>query len=57
MGHDPRESVVDAGLVHHRVRNLLVLGTSVFPSAAPCNPSLTAAALSLRAARNLGGAS
>lgn len=50
MGADPRTSVVDAGMVHHRWRNLTVVGTSVFPTCSAANPSLTAAALSLRAA-------
>ncbi len=50
MGNDPASSIVDDGLVHHRVRNLFVLGTAVWPSCGTANPSLTAAALSLRAA-------
>ncbi|AZB57574.1 GMC family oxidoreductase [Cereibacter sphaeroides] len=50
MGSDPASSVVDAGLVHHRLRNLVVVGTSTFPTCSAANPSLTAAALSLRAA-------
>jgi choline dehydrogenase-like flavoprotein len=54
MGTDPADSVVDAGLVSHRVRNLVVLGASVFPTASPANPTLTIAALSLYAARRLG---
>jgi choline dehydrogenase-like flavoprotein len=53
MGTDPYSSVVDAGLVHHRIRNLLVLGGSVFPTIAPANPTLTICALSLRAADRL----
>jgi choline dehydrogenase-like flavoprotein len=53
MGRSPLDSVVDDGLVHHRIRNLLVLGGSVFPTAAPANPTLTLAALSLRAAEKL----
>jgi choline dehydrogenase-like flavoprotein len=53
MGNDPADSVVDADLVHHRVRNLLVLGGSVFPTIAPANPTLTISALSLRAANRL----
>ena len=53
MGDDPATSVVDAGLVHHRLRNLVVVGTSTFPSCSAANPSLTAAALSLRAAKSL----
>lgn len=50
MGSDPATSVVDAGLVHHRWRNLTVVGTATFPTCGIANPSLTAAALSLRAA-------
>ena len=53
MGRDPARSVVDRNLVHHRVRNLLVLGGSVFPTSAPANPTLTISALSLRAAARL----
>jgi choline dehydrogenase-like flavoprotein len=54
MGTDPATSVVDANQVCHSVRNLMVLGTAVFPSCGVNNPSLTAAALSLRAADRLG---
>jgi len=50
MGTDPIESVVDSGQVHHRYRNLVMLGSSVFPSCSPANPTLTLSALSLRAA-------
>jgi choline dehydrogenase-like flavoprotein len=50
MGTDRSDSVVDRDLVHHRVRNLLVLGGSVFPTISPANPTLTICALSLRAA-------
>lgn len=50
MGDDPASSVVDRNLVHHRYRNLLCLGSGVFPSSAPANPTLTLSALSLRAA-------
>lgn len=53
MGEDPLTSVVDAQLKHHKVRNLLVLGGSVFPVSSPSNPTLTIAALSLRAAQLL----
>ncbi len=55
MGNDPETSVVDRDLIHHRVRNLLVLGGSAFPTAAPANPTLTISALSLRAAREMFG--
>jgi choline dehydrogenase-like flavoprotein len=50
MGTEAAGSVVDPGLVHHQVRNLLVMGGSVFPTAAPANPTLTICALSMRAA-------
>ena len=53
MGRDPETSVVDRDLLHHRVRNLFVLGSSAFPTAAPANPTLTLCALSLRAARRM----
>jgi len=48
MGTDPANSVVDATQHHHRVRNLIVVGTSVFPTTSWANPSLTCAAMSLR---------
>ena len=54
MGSDPATSIVDDGLVHHEVRNLLILGTAVWVTCATANPSLTAAALSLRAADMIG---
>ena len=57
MGHAPETSVVDAGQVHHRLRNLVVVGSSVFPTCPTANPSLTVAALSLRAAERLLGSS
>jgi choline dehydrogenase-like flavoprotein len=53
MGDDPQQSIVDRYLVHHQVRNLLVLGSSVFPTGAPANPTLTLSALSLWAAHHL----
>jgi choline dehydrogenase-like flavoprotein len=55
MGNDPDESIVDGGQVHHDVRNLVVVGSSVFPSSGSAPPSLTVAAMSLRAARQLNG--
>jgi choline dehydrogenase-like flavoprotein len=55
MGDGPGESVVDAGQVHHHVRNLIVVGSSVFPTCGSAPPSLTIAAMSLRAARLLAG--
>ncbi len=50
MGNSIEDSVVDAGLIAHAVRNLCVVGTSVFPTTASANPTLSAAALSYRAA-------
>jgi len=52
MGNDPETSIVDRHLVHHRVRNLLVLGGSAFPTSSPANPTLTLSALSLWAANH-----
>ena len=53
MGRSPSDSVVDSNLIHHKYRNLIVVGTSVFPTCSCANPSLTAAGLSLRAAHNV----
>jgi choline dehydrogenase-like flavoprotein len=49
MGKDPRASVVDRDLRSHEHPNLFVLGSAVFPTSATANPTLTIAALSLRA--------
>ena len=49
MGDDPKTSVVDASLRLHGTGNCFVLGSSVFPSVGTANPTLTIAALSLRA--------
>jgi choline dehydrogenase-like flavoprotein len=53
MGNDPATSIVDRYLAHHQYRNLLVLGSSANPTAAPAYPSLTVSALSLWAADHL----
>ena len=53
MGTDPAQSVVDGGQIHHDVRNLVVVGSSVFPTCGTAPPSLTVAAMSLRAAHLL----
>lgn len=55
MGDDPAESVIDRHLVHHKIRNLVVLGSGAFPTAAPANPTLTLSALSLWSAKHLFG--
>ncbi len=49
MGRDPRTSVVDRTLNCHDHPNMFVLGSAVFPTSATANPTLTIAALSLRA--------
>jgi choline dehydrogenase-like flavoprotein len=50
MSNSAQDGIVDKYLIHHQYRNLAVVGTSVFPTCPPANPSLTAAALSLFAA-------
>src|SRR5207237_560792 len=55
MGNDPKDSIIDRHLVHHQIRNLLVLGASAYPTASPSYPSVTISALSLWAADNLFG--
>jgi choline dehydrogenase-like flavoprotein len=49
MGTDPNKSVVDANLRTHEHPNLFILGSGVFPTSGTANPTLTIAALSLRA--------
>lgn len=53
MGRSIKDSVVDAGLLHHRIRNLVVVGSGVIPTSSAANPSLTVAALSLHAVERL----
>jgi choline dehydrogenase-like flavoprotein len=50
MGSSSADSVVDSAQVCHDVRYLIAVGTCVMPTCPPAEPSLTAAALSLRAA-------
>lgn len=50
MGNNPATSVVDRHLVHHQIRNLLVLGASAYPTAGLAYPTLMLSALSLLAA-------
>jgi choline dehydrogenase-like flavoprotein len=49
MGHDPKTSVVDPDQRAHDHPNLYLLGSGVFPTSAASNPTLTIAALALRA--------
>lgn len=50
MGTDSKSSVVDRDLRSHEHSNLFIVGSAVFPTSATANPTLTIAALSLRAA-------
>jgi glucose dehydrogenase len=54
MGKDPSQSVVDSQCRSHDHRNLFIVGSSVFPTAGSPNPTLTLAALALRAAEDIG---
>jgi choline dehydrogenase-like flavoprotein len=54
MGHDPRESVVDALGRSHRWRNLFIADASVFPSTGGGeSPALTIGALAVRTGRGI----
>jgi choline dehydrogenase-like flavoprotein len=55
MGNSEAESVIDRHLIHHDLRNLVVLGSGAFPTCSPANPSLTIAALSLWSAAYITG--
>jgi choline dehydrogenase-like flavoprotein len=50
MGSDPVESVVDATLQTHDLENCWIASSSVFPTGGALNPTLTIAALALKAA-------
>ena len=52
MGDKAENSVVDKNLIHHKYRNLFVLGSGAFPTITPANPTITLSALSLMAADN-----
>jgi len=49
MGADARVSVVDRDLRAHDHPNLFIVGSAVFPTGGASNPTLTIAALALRA--------
>ena len=53
MGHDPRHSVVDPFCRAHDHPNLFITDASVLPTSSGVNPSLTVAALALRAGRHI----
>ncbi|MBP9182546.1 MAG: GMC family oxidoreductase [Fuscovulum sp.] len=54
MGADPQTSVVDPNLKAHDLDNLYICDASVLPTSAAVNPSLTIAALALRAGDHIG---
>jgi choline dehydrogenase-like flavoprotein len=56
MGADPATSVVDVNLKAHDLDNLYICDASVLPTSAAVNPSLTIAALALRAGDHIGRA-
>ncbi|MFC6716565.1 GMC family oxidoreductase [Natrialbaceae archaeon GCM10025810] len=53
MGTDPDESVVDPRLRTHDVDNCWIVSSSVFPTCGAANPTLTIAALALRAGEHI----
>jgi choline dehydrogenase-like flavoprotein len=53
MGHDPKDSVVDAFGRTHDHENLYIASTGVMPTAATVNSTLTAVALALRSADHI----
>jgi glucose dehydrogenase len=55
MGADPRDSVVNGECRTHDHPNLFLATTGVVPASGVINPTLTGAALSLRAANIIGG--
>jgi choline dehydrogenase-like flavoprotein len=55
MGRDPRTSVVNEFCQSHDIPNLFICDTSVFVTSAGVNPTLTAMAISSRAADHIAG--
>jgi glucose dehydrogenase len=53
MGRNPKASVVDGDLRSHDHSNLFLVGSGVFPTSGSAPPTLTVAALALRAAAHL----
>lgn len=53
MGSDPKSSVVNADQRSHDHPNLFLLGSGVFPTVGTANPTLTIAALALRASATI----
>jgi choline dehydrogenase-like flavoprotein len=55
MGTDPQTSVVDPDLRAHDVPNLYLVGSGCFVTASASPPTLTIAALAIRAAEHIAG--
>jgi glucose dehydrogenase len=53
MGADPATSLVDANLRSHEIANLYLVGSGSFVTAAASHPTLTIAALAIRAAEHI----
>jgi choline dehydrogenase-like flavoprotein len=53
MGADPASSVVDADCRTHDLENCWLVGSSVFPTGGAMNPTLTIAALAVRAVESV----
>jgi choline dehydrogenase-like flavoprotein len=53
MHVDPKRGVVDKNCRVHGISNLLIAGSSVFPTSGHVNPTLTIAALSIRLADHI----
>ena len=53
MGTDPRKAVLDSDLRSFDTPNLFVVGSAVFPTGGTANPTLTLAALALRASETI----
>ncbi|TMV85938.1 GMC family oxidoreductase, partial [Thioclava sp. BHET1] len=53
MGSDPKNSVVDGDCRSHDHKNLFIVGTNVMPAIGCVNPTLTGAAVTLKAAATL----
>lgn len=53
MSKDPQKGVVDENCRVHRMSNLFVAGSSVFPTSGYANPTLTIVALALRLADHM----
>jgi choline dehydrogenase-like flavoprotein len=53
MGTDPATSVVDVDLKSHEIRNLYLVGSGCFVTAGVSHPTLTIAALAIRAAEHI----